>query len=64
MIQEVYAQAIAARLLVHELDANEGRPPRQFEPLPSYPAPPVEPVDRDEAMSMQTVEDTHLERHW
>ncbi|MCE2563789.1 hypothetical protein [Komagataeibacter sp. FNDCF1] len=44
VIQEVYAQAIAARLLVHELDASEGRPPRQFEPLPSYPAPPVEPV--------------------
>ncbi|MCW4592431.1 hypothetical protein, partial [Gluconacetobacter entanii] len=45
VIQEVYAQAIAARLLVHELDANAGRPPRQFEPLPSYPAPPVEPAD-------------------
>lgn len=45
VIQEVYAQAIAARLLVHELDANEGRPPRQFEPLPSYPAPPVEQTD-------------------
>ncbi|MBV1825921.1 hypothetical protein [Komagataeibacter oboediens] len=44
VIQEVYAQAIAARLVVHELDANDGRPPRQFEPLPSYPALPVEPA--------------------
>ncbi|KAB8123110.1 hypothetical protein D3W54_01435 [Komagataeibacter medellinensis] len=45
VIQEVYAQAITARLLVHELDANEGRTPRQFEPLPPYPALPVEPPD-------------------
>lgn len=37
ILQEVYAQAIAARLMVHELDANDGRQPRQFEPLPSYP---------------------------
>ena len=45
VIQEVYAQAIAARLVVHELDASEGRSPRQFEPLPSYPALPAEPAD-------------------
>ncbi|WP_308719175.1 hypothetical protein [Komagataeibacter xylinus] len=36
-LQEVYAQAIAARLVVHKLDAQDGRPLRQFEPLPSYP---------------------------
>jgi hypothetical protein len=44
VIQEVYAQAIAARLVVHELDANDGRAPRQFEPLPSYPSAPAEPT--------------------
>ncbi|GAB6968414.1 hypothetical protein JCM25156A_32430 [Komagataeibacter kakiaceti JCM 25156] len=45
VIQEVYAQAIAARLLVYELDANAGRPPRQFDPLPSYPVMPVSQQD-------------------
>lgn len=49
VIQEVYAQAIAARLLVHELDANDGRSPRQFEPLPSYPVEPVEQVNEPQA---------------
>lgn len=49
MIQEVYAQAIEARLVVHELDASEGRPPRQFAPLPSYPALPVNQTESDEA---------------
>jgi hypothetical protein len=44
VIQEVYAQAIAARLVVHELDANNGRAPRQFEPLPPYPSAPAEPT--------------------
>lgn len=48
VIQEVYAQAIAARLVVHELDANDGRTPRQFEPLPAYPA---EPAERTNAVS-------------
>lgn len=44
VIQEVYAQAIAARLVMHELDANDGRAPRQFEPLPPYPSAPAEPT--------------------
>ncbi|MFT8417505.1 MAG: hypothetical protein ABF636_01560 [Acetobacter sp.] len=52
VIQEVYAQAIAARLVVHELDANDGRAPRQFEPLPSYPSAPAEPTS--EAMALHS----------
>lgn len=39
----VYGHAIAARLLVYELDANAGRPPRHFEPLPPYPIPATMP---------------------
>lgn len=38
-IQDVYAEAIAARLVVHDMDAAAGRPLRQFRPLPSYPFP-------------------------
>lgn len=38
-VQDVYAEAIAARLIVHDLDATDGRPLRQFRPLPSYPFP-------------------------
>jgi hypothetical protein len=49
VIQEVYAQAIAARLVVHELDASAGRSPRQFEPLPSYPGEPAEQINEASA---------------
>lgn len=38
-VQDVYAEAIAARLIVHDLDATAGRPLRQFHPLPPYPFP-------------------------
>lgn len=38
-IQDVYAEAIAARLIVHDLDAIAGRPLRLFRPLPPYPFP-------------------------
>ncbi|MBM9400396.1 hypothetical protein JUN65_02150 [Gluconacetobacter azotocaptans] len=38
-VQDVYAAAIAARLMVYELDAAAGRPPRDFPPLPPYPIP-------------------------
>lgn len=38
-VQDVYAEAIAARLIVHDLDATTGRPLRQFRPLPPYPFP-------------------------
>ncbi|MDE7547196.1 hypothetical protein PY793_04250 [Acetobacter fabarum] len=37
VMQEVYAQAIAARMIVHELDAQAKRFPRDFAPLPAYP---------------------------
>lgn len=37
--QEVYAEAIAARLIVHDLDAAAGREMRIFNPLPPYPFP-------------------------
>lgn len=39
LIADVYAQAISARMLVHELDAQAGRPPRVFDRLPAYPSP-------------------------
>ncbi|KAA8452477.1 hypothetical protein, partial [Acetobacter pomorum] len=38
-VQDVYAEAIAVRLIVHDLDAAAGRPLRQFRPLPPYPFP-------------------------
>lgn len=38
-VQDVYAEAIAGRLIVHDLDAAAGRPLRQFRPLPPYPFP-------------------------
>lgn len=38
-VQDVYAEAIAVRLIVHDLDAVAGRPLRQFRPLPPYPFP-------------------------
>lgn len=37
VLQELYAQAIAARMVVHELDAQAQRSPRDFPPLPAYP---------------------------
>jgi hypothetical protein len=42
VLQDLYAQAISARLTVHELDARAGQPPRQFPPLPPYPYLPTE----------------------
>lgn len=39
-LQDVYAQAISARLTIQELDAAAGRPPRIFSSLPPYPYPP------------------------
>ncbi|MFT9399809.1 hypothetical protein [Acetobacter sp.] len=38
-VQDVYAEAIAVRLIVHDLDAEAGKPLRQFRPLPPYPFP-------------------------
>ena len=58
ILQEVYAQAIAARLLVHELDANDGRQPRQFEPLPSYPV----IQDERETTAEANFPDNHVDR--
>lgn len=37
VLSEVQAQAIAARLIVHQLDDRLGLPERQFTPLPSFP---------------------------
>ena len=56
VIQEVYAQAIAARLLVHQLDANDGRAPRQFEPLPSYPSDHMDTIKEDTKVSSEASE--------
>ncbi|NHO33345.1 hypothetical protein [Acetobacter fallax] len=36
-LADIQAQALAARLIVHELDDRLGLPPRQFTPLPPYP---------------------------
>lgn len=44
LLADVYAQAISARMLVHELDAQAGKPPRLFERLPAYPITPAETV--------------------
>ncbi|MFT8644549.1 hypothetical protein [Gluconacetobacter sp.] len=41
-LQDLYAQAISARLTIQELDAQAGRPPRPFPPLPPYPYPRIE----------------------
>lgn len=37
--EDVYAEAIAARLIVHDLDAEAGRAMREFQILPAYPFP-------------------------
>lgn len=37
ILADVYAQAISARMIVHELDAQAGRPERDFDRLPAYP---------------------------
>ncbi|MCH4024053.1 MAG: hypothetical protein LKH33_10275 [Acetobacter sp.] len=34
---EIHAQALAARLIVHDLDAQSGRERREFFPLPPFP---------------------------
>lgn len=49
-VQDVYAEAIAVRLIVHELDAAAGKPLRQFRPLPPYPF----PAQADEPMAGAT----------
>ncbi|KAA8383814.1 hypothetical protein FOH24_15210 [Acetobacter tropicalis] len=49
-VQDVYAEAIAVRLIVHDLDAIAGRPLRQFRPLPPYPF----PAQDDQAASGET----------
>lgn len=36
-VEAVYAEAIAVRLIVHDMDAAAGRPMRTFRPLPPYP---------------------------
>ncbi len=41
-LQDLYAHAISARLTIQELDAQAGRPPRVFPPLPPYPYPPID----------------------
>lgn len=42
VLQDLYAQAISARLAVQEMDARAGRAPREFPPLPPYPYPPAD----------------------
>ncbi|GAA3682534.1 MULTISPECIES: hypothetical protein [Acetobacter] len=54
VMQEVYAQAIAARMIIHELDAQAQRIPRDFAPLPAYPlaannAPPLKTEQPEQA---------------
>lgn len=49
VVQDLYAQAISARMIVHELDAAACRAPRDFERLPAYPLPVS--VYRDNATS-------------
>lgn len=53
-VQDVYAEAIAVRLIVHDLDAIAGRPLRQFRPLPPYPF----PVQDDQPAAGATAADT------
>lgn len=36
-VEAVYAEAIAVRLIVRDMDASAGRPLRAFRPLPPYP---------------------------
>lgn len=38
-VEDLYVEAIAARLIVHELDVAAGRNMRDFKPLPPYPFP-------------------------
>ncbi|OUI98338.1 hypothetical protein [Acetobacter cibinongensis] len=38
-VEELYVEAIAARLIVHELDVAAGMDMRKFKPLPPYPFP-------------------------
>ncbi|KDE20639.1 hypothetical protein AZ09_04110 [Acetobacter aceti 1023] len=42
-VEAVYAEAIAVRLIVHDMDAAAGRPMRMFRPLPPYPFADEEP---------------------
>lgn len=56
LLADVYAQAISARMLVHELDAKAGRPPRVFVPLPAYPSP-----ASDEPAEQEKQKDTPLQ---
>lgn len=53
-VQDVYAEAIAVRLIVHDLDAVAGRPLRQFRPLPPYPF----PAQGDDPAARPTAADT------
>lgn len=62
--EAVYAEAIAARLIIHDLDVVAGRPLRVFRPLPAYPF----PAQTDDAVTAgataastaeQRTEDTH-----
>ena len=60
--QDVYAEAIAARLIVHDLDAADGRAMRVFRPLPPYPFPVVSEQHAGATAAPtaeQRTEDTH-----
>ncbi|BCK74970.1 ABC-type Mn2+/Zn2+ transport systems, permease components [Acetobacter aceti NRIC 0242] len=48
-LSAVQVHALAARLIVRELDARLGLPRRQFEPLPSFPDGVPDAADDDES---------------
>ncbi|GBQ19951.1 hypothetical protein AA12717_0410 [Gluconacetobacter sacchari DSM 12717] len=51
-LQDLYAQAISARLTIQELDAQAGRPPREFPPLPPYPYPPANRLAESDTLTV------------
>lgn len=58
-VQDVYADAIAVRLIVHDLDAIAGRPLLPFRPLPPYPFPAQnnQPVSCETSLASGTDDD-------
>ncbi|CAP56556.1 hypothetical protein [Gluconacetobacter diazotrophicus] len=55
LLEALHAEAIGARLIVHELEAKAGLPLRAFEPLPPYPFP-AETVPDGETAGAQAVD--------
>ncbi|ATJ89442.1 hypothetical protein HK16_10545 [Acetobacter senegalensis] len=62
-VQDVYAEAIAVRLIVHDLDAIAGRPLRQFRPLPPYPFPAQDDQPAAGATAADTAEPRAVNTH-